>query len=324
MPPRLLRAASALLLAALLIPAGAALAHGSSVAVLSLQAEAPGRFQLRWDAHTLDHRPPETRFPAHCRRTGALLDCGERGLTGPLIMPGLGTGFAAAVVEINRDGMSERHVLTAARPTLALGARGDGPAWPSATIATAIRLGLAQTLLGVEHLLFLFGLLWLARSAPMRVGAFAAFTGAWAMGLAVVSLGWIGFPERPVGAAIALSIVFVAAEAIKRTRGHQGLAVRRPWVVALAFGPLHGLGLADTLARLGLDPVGTPATALGFGIGTAIGLTGIALLALVLRWSHRVLDLTLPARTALVPAYCVGSLGTIWLLERVLTLARLG
>lgn len=116
-------------------------------------------------------------------------------------------------------------------------------------------LGVEHILLGVDHLLFVLGLIWLVRSPWMLIKTITAFTVAHSITLAAATLGWVGVPERPVNAAIALSIVFVAVEAVKLHRGQVGLTPRYPWVVAFAFGLLHGLGFASGFMHpiLGLD-----------------------------------------------------------------------
>ena len=56
----------------------------------------------------------------------------------------------------------------------------------------------------------------------------------------------------PVEAMIAISIVMVAAEVVRMERGQLSLAIVRPWMVAFAFGLLHGFGFAGALVELGL------------------------------------------------------------------------
>ncbi len=61
-------------------------------------------------------------------------------------------------------------------------------------------------------------------------------------------LGWLRIPGPPVEATIALSIVFLAVEIIHVRQGPASLTAQRPWLVAFAFGMLHGLGFAGALA----------------------------------------------------------------------------
>jgi hypothetical protein len=78
-------------------------------------------------------------------------------------------------------------------------------------------------------------------------------------------------PSRPVEAVIALSIVFVAVETVHAFRGRQGLTVRAPWIVAFAFGLLHGFGFAGALSEAGLPPGHIPVALLFFNFGVECG-----------------------------------------------------
>jgi hypothetical protein len=122
-----------------------------------------------------------------------------------------------------------------------------------------------------------------------------------------------------VEAIIALSIMFVAVEILRREQGRSSLASEQPWLVALSFGLLHGLGFAGALAEVGLPENSIPLALLFFNVGVEIGqlifvgalLIGAALLRCLTgpistRWS-----------TA-VPAYAIGGLASYWMFERVI------
>ncbi len=59
------------------------------------------------------------------------------------------------------------------------------------------------------------------------------------------------WPQAPVEAVIALSILFLATEIIHNRQGRPGMAKRFPWLVAFIFGLLHGFGFAGALAEIG-------------------------------------------------------------------------
>jgi hypothetical protein len=117
---------------------------------------------------------------------------------------------------------------------------------------TYVALGVEHILLGADHLLFVLGLLLLVAGARPLVATITAFTVAHSVTLAAVSLGFVRVPSAPVEAVIALSVMFVAAEVLRARAGRPGFAARAPWVVALAFGLLHGCGFAGALAEIGL------------------------------------------------------------------------
>jgi hypothetical protein len=90
----------------------------------------------------------------------------------------------------------------------------------------------------------MLALLFLVRSWPRLFGTVTAFTAAHSLTLAAATLGWVHVPQAPVEAAIALSILFVAAEILHTGKGRPGLAARKPWIVAFLLGLLHGFGFA--------------------------------------------------------------------------------
>jgi hypothetical protein len=124
-------------------------------------------------------------------------------------------------------------------------------------------------------------------------------------------------PQQPVEAVIALSIVFVAAEILHGRQGRPGITARAPWIVALTFGLLHGLGFAGGLSEAGLPPGHIPLALLFFSLGVEAGhllFIGavVALIALArgatLPWPHWV---------RLLPPYAIGSLAMFWVIQRV-------
>ncbi len=143
-------------------------------------------------------------------------------------------------------------------------------------------LGIEHILLGVDHLLFVLGLIWIGRGPWRVVKTITAFTVAHSLTLAAATLGWVGVPEAPANAAIALSIVFVAVEMVKLERGEAGLSARMPWVMAFGFGLLHGFGFAGALTSLGLPPHEIPLALLFCNVGVELGQLGLAL-----RWRGR-------------------------------------
>jgi hypothetical protein len=124
-------------------------------------------------------------------------------------------------------------------------------------------------------------------------------------------------PPAPVEAVIALSIVFLAAELVRQRRGEIGLTARRPWLVAFAFGLLHGLGFAGALGEVGLPPGDVPAALLLFNVGVEAGQLAFVVATLALIRAAR--SPSTPAWRWLegVPAYAIGSIATFWLVQRI-------
>ncbi len=126
---------------------------------------------------------------------------------------------------------------------------------PARTLATAgvfLTEGIKHILLGVDHLLFVLGLVLLVNNRWMLIKTITAFTVAHSITLALATLGYVHVPAAPLNAAIALSILFLGAEVVRSWRGETSLTIRHPWLVAFLFGLLHGFGFASGLVSLGL------------------------------------------------------------------------
>ena len=136
---------------------------------------------------------------------------------------------------------------------------------------TYLLLGVEHILLGIDHLLFVLGLLFLVGSWRRLVATVTAFTLAHSITLAAATLGLVHVPQTPVEAAIALSVMFVAAEILHQAHGRAGLTARAPWVVAFVFGLLHGFGFAGALREVGLPQSDIPIALLFFNVGVEIG-----------------------------------------------------
>jgi hypothetical protein len=238
----------------------------------------------------------------------------EAPLTGRAVrIAGLEVASNDVLVRIQRpDGSGQTERLTADRAAFTVTGR------PSlARIAvTYTGLGIEHILLGVDHLLFVLGLLWIVRGPWMLIKTITAFTVAHSITLAAATFRWIGVAEAPVNAAIALSIVFVAVEAIKVRRGEGGLTARWPWVVAFGFGLLHGLGFAAALTALGLPAADVPSALLFFNLGVELGQIAFVLLALALAWSLRTLQARPAPALQVAGIYAVGAVAAFWLIDR--------
>jgi hydrogenase/urease accessory protein HupE len=129
-----------------------------------------------------------------------------------------------------------------------------------------VKLGVEHILFGVDHLLFLIGLLLNVRERRVLVKTISAFTVAHSITLTIATLGHARAPEPPLSAAIALSILFLGLEIVRRQRGETSLTIRHPWVVAFAFGLLHGFGFASGLTTMGLPRTEIPLALLLSGV----------------------------------------------------------
>ena len=200
---------------------------------------------------------------------------------------------------------------------------GSGSFWAGAKRYTL--LGIEHILVGIDHLLFVLALLFVVRNGWKLVQTITAFTVAHSITLGLATLGYINMPSAPVEAAIALSIVFLCVEIVHARQGRKGLTFSYPWVVAFAFGLLHGLGFAGALSEIGLPPGEIPLALLFFNIGVEIGqvLFVFAVLAvmLFLRYITRLeRNSTIVLNVEHAMVYVIGILASYWLLERTIAI----
>ncbi len=209
------------------------------------------------------------------------------------------------------DGEETTHILRPASASFALGNPGGSPA------SAYLQIGAEHMLFGWDHLLFVLGLLLLT---PVRklLWVITAFTLGHSITLAVTALGLFSLPSKPVELLIALSIFFLAVEVVRKWAGKTSLTIRRPWLIALGFGLLHGLGFAGALADIGL-PKGQEIWALLlFNLGVEIGqiLFVGAILAALWLIGRSPVD---RRKWVEIPAvYLVGGLGAFYTLSRIL------
>jgi hydrogenase/urease accessory protein HupE len=316
---------------ALLCLSLSAAAHEARPAYLQITEAPPGQYEVVWK------RPQQgeltlalhVQLPERCRDVapvarqvapGALIErrlvaCGEPGLSGGRIaIGGLSGTQTDALVRIQlRDGSVQTNLLKPASPSLTVeGRRSSG-----AVAGEYLALGVEHILLGVDHLLFVLGLVLIVRGGRRLVKTVTAFTAAHSITLAMATLGLVRVPQAPVEAVIALSILFLASELARQHRGEPGLTASRPWLVAFAFGLLHGFGFAGALAEVGLPQTDIPLALLMFNLGVEAGQLLFVAAVLSLWWLGRSAVASAPWWLRQVPAYAIGSLAAFWLIARV-------
>ena len=167
----------------------------------------------------------------------------------------------------NLDGTTQTVRLTPSAPSFVV----EASPGVSEVARTYAVLGIEHILTGVDHLLFILALLIITQGGWKLVKTVTAFTLSHSVTLTAVTLGFVHVPTKPVEAVIALSIVFVALEIVHGKRGVVGIAAKAPWVVAFAFGLIHGLGFASGLSDIGLPAAHIPTALLFFSLGVESG-----------------------------------------------------
>jgi hypothetical protein len=199
---------------------------------------------------------------------------------------------------------------------LPLASSGDEQRSFSAVAAEYTGLGIIHILEGLDHLAFVLCLCLLTRGATLLL-LVTAFTLGHSISLALSFLGFVAIPVPPVEATIALSIAFMAREALLARRGEDDSSKRLRYMsVVAAFGLLHGLGFASVLGDLGVAPAERIAGLIFFNIGVEIGQLAFVGAVTTLMWIASKARFDAPLRTAAL--YGVGIVGVFWTCERVI------
>ena len=170
--------------------------------------------------------------------------------------------------------------------------------------------------MGIDHLLFVLGLLIIVQGRRMLIKTITAFTVAHSITLAIATLGYATVPGPPLNAAIALSILFLGPEIVRVWRGQTSFTIRHPWVVAFGFGLLHGFGFASGLSTVGMPMAEIPLALLMFNVGVEIGQIAFVVVILLVHRALRVLRFHWPRWVHFAPGYAIGSLGAMWTIQR--------
>ena len=309
-------------------------AHESRPAYLEVKETAPGQYSLLWRTPTLSgmRLPVVLQLPEGVRNlkepttqeltdsvlTRYWIEAGPGGIAGKRIeFPGLQGTITDVLVRVEMlDGRSWTVIVHPSQPWVEITAAQTR--W--AVMGTFIVQGIRHILFGADHMLFVLGLLLIVKDRWMLLKTVTAFTVAHSITLAIATLGYAEAPMVPLNAAIALSILFLGPEIVRSWRGQTSFTIRHPWVVAFAFGLLHGFGFASALTSAGLPHHELPIALLSFNVGVEIGQLSFVFLILALERAFRILQVRWPRWAEALPGYTVGSLGAFWTVQRVVLL----
>ncbi len=172
---------------------------------------------------------------------------------------------------------------------------------------------------GVDHLLFLASLIYIARTPRRILVTVTGFTFAHSLTIFLVALDIVRISPPAVEVVIALSIVFLASEIARNER--ETLTWRRPILVAGGFGLIHGAGFVSALGEIGLPEIEKINALIFFNLGVEAGQLAVVSVAAAAYWTVRsLLPFMLPnnhkASYRFVFGYSLGILSAYWLLER--------
>lgn len=308
--------------------ADVATAHQFAPALLELRERGGDEVSARWKQPAIQVQGSSLRpiLPGGCRgvsnpvvrRDGTgmeaqwIIHCAG-GIGGLAVgAEGIESSGANVLVRLERlDGRRYSRVLTPDAPTYRIP---EEPDWADVAGSYA-GLGLQHILSGYDHLLFVLGLTLLVGFGRRLAWTITAFTLGHSITLALAVLGFVEFPTHWIEVGIAASLYFLALELAGVLS--RSLLRDHSWSIAGLFGLLHGLGFAGALAEVGLPSADIPLALLSFNVGIELGqlfFVGVVLLGawITARFSPAVVR---PLRLA--PAYAIGSLAVLWMLERV-------
>lgn len=169
-------------------------------------------------------------------------------------------------------------------------------------------LGMKHIWSGIDHLLFLFGLLLLKGSYKDYLKILTAFTIGHSITLALAAAEILIIPSSIIEPLIALSIIYVAVENI------WAKSIKWRWLVTLFFGFIHGFGFADIIiGKLGNDIL-TPL--LSFNLGVEVGQVVVLIVLFPLIWYLR--KFRLQTKIVHSTSAMISLIGLYWFIERLL------
>ena len=172
-------------------------------------------------------------------------------------------------------------------------------------------LGVEHLIGGPDHLLFVFGLLFIVFGWQNLIKTITAFTLAHSITLGLSVLEIVSLPSATIEALIALTIIYLALE-IKDERNNKST----PWLMAFGFGLLHGFGFAGALSEIGIANEQLLLSLLFFNIGIEIGQLIMIPLFLISIWLLQKVKFNFSVTK--LSSYAIGGMGSFWLIERVL------
>lgn len=328
--------------AAALMPSKPAHGHALAPSLLALRESGEGRIEVLWKTPLIrptgtELRPIVSAVSGGCAPLGRVetaveaggavatwsVDCvGSDATALHVAVEGLARSRTDAIVRVEfLDGRRFDALLTAGAPARQIPSRSSR----FDVAADYVTLGFSHILAGLDHLLFVFGLLLLVRGPRMLVATITSFTLGHSVTLTLAALGWVRYPTGLVELAIAASLVVLAVEisGARRQRTSRSRLSRHPWALALGFGLLHGFGFAGALQQVGLPGDALPLALATFNLGIELGqlafVAAVGVAGAGLRWASGD-GWERSNRFQLLASYAIGSLAFYWCFDRAAAL----
>jgi hydrogenase/urease accessory protein HupE len=316
-----------LLSLAFLLPS-VSLAHDARPVVVTLNEQAPDVFfgTVRVPPVLPANNFPMLLWPEHCSTTAQggnnIWTCpgGLEGESFSLVYPQANPSLATYFRLNFLDGTSRNMMLTPSETSWEV----EPAPSPLEVSFVYTVLGIEHILIGLDHLLFVLGLLVISGTMKRILLTVTGFTLAHSITLFLSTLGIINLPIAPVEAVIALSILFLAHEI---SRNHtDSWTYRAPVIVSFSFGLLHGLGFASALGDVGVVQEQFLLSLMFFNVGVEFGqLIFIGMVLIIYQFFRRLYQILHQQAFAsvnsalnieLLVAYSIGIPSAYWVIER--------
>lgn len=300
-------------------------AHEVRPAYLQISETSEAMFEVVWKQPMLEGKrlKIEPVFPSDCAETSAR-DIRMSGATvtesyvincplnaGLITLEGLERTLTDAFVRIDYiSGEQKSGVIKPSAPHFDLGSDRSSPAMDY------IQIGVQHIVYGWDHLLFVIGLVMLV-SRRQLIGVATAFTLAHSLTLALAAFGFLTLPTRPVEILIAMSIVLLGIEIIRKSRGDKSIATEKPYLISFVIGLIHGCGFASALSDIGLPKGAELLALLLFNLGVELGQIAVIALLLFLLWGAEKIAAQSRKPIEFASAYMLGIIGIFWTVQRL-------
>ena len=164
---------------------------------------------------------------------------------------------------------------------------------------------------GLDHILFIFGLIFCISGLFNIIKTITAFTVAHSFSLGLSVFNVISLPQGTVEALIALTIVYLALEVSKSNKSY-----KTPWLMAFSFGLLHGLGFAGALMDIGIANNQMFLSLVFFNLGIELAQLALIPIPLLIIYISKQYSYSNQFKT--IASFSIGGMGFYWFIDRVI------
>lgn len=300
-----------LLAIVVLIQSTSVFGHSTEFSVLTIKQIAAERYSIQWKPNALlmeSDLKVAPQFNVDCQYRAPITSCDSKE---PLHVhfPNLPKGQMVVAQWVQTNGETDFQLINSSQSL-----SGETNAFIS-----YLWIGIEHIILGYDHLVFVIMLLVLVGFHKDLIWCVTAFTLSHSLSLGLSTLGIISIAISPVEIIIALSIVLLARECLDH---RETFTKQFPWIVALGFGLIHGLGFASALSDIGLPRGQEILALLAFNIGVEVGQLIVVAILYTIHLSIKSFALyrLWIVRLKYVSSYFCGCIGTYWVVQRMVAL----